>query len=103
METSNLDGEKNLKPRNIPKELSNTTESNITMESGITWEGKLECKAPNPYFHLFNGTLYLNDNTTILLNAKNLLLRGAVLQNTEWIIGIVVYTGLDTKTMKNSE
>ena len=53
----------------------------------------MECKAPSPYFHLFNGTLYLNDSDTVLLTIKNLLLRGAVLQNTEWVIGLVIYTG----------
>ena len=38
-----------------------------------------------------------------MLNIKQLLLRGSSLVNTKWIIGIVVYTGLDTKIMKNAE
>lgn len=29
------------------------------------------------------------------------MLRGAVLANTDWVIGIVVYAGHDTKLMKN--
>lgn len=40
---------------------------------------------------------------TLLLNAKSMLLRGAFLRNTEWVFGVVVYTGLDTKIMKNAE
>lgn len=36
------------------------------------------------------------------LQEKNLLLRGSILRNTEWIVGIVVYTGHDTKIMMNS-
>ena len=43
------------------------------------------------------------DSTNYMLNIKQLLLRGSSLVNTKWIIGIVVYTGLDTKIMKNAE
>lgn len=40
---------------------------------------------------------------TVSLNAKNLVLRGARLKNCKWIYGLVVYTGQDTKIMKNSD
>lgn len=36
------------------------------------------------------------------LTHKNLLLRGSVLKNTEFVIGIVVYTGHNTKIMMNT-
>jgi len=39
----------------------------------------------------------------VSLNAKNLVLRGARLKNCKWIYGLVVYTGQDTKIMKNSD
>jgi len=38
-----------------------------------------------------------------LISAKQLLLRGAYLRNTEWIVGVTVYSGLDTKIMRNAE
>lgn len=36
------------------------------------------------------------------LNINNLLLRGCILRNTEWALGLVVYTGKDTKVILNS-
>ena len=33
---------------------------------------------------------------------KNLLLRGCVLRNTDFVIGLVVYAGNETKTMLNN-
>ena len=39
----------------------------------------------------------------IPLDAKQLLLKGAKLKNTSWIIGIVVYTGHNCKIMKNAK
>ena len=35
------------------------------------------------------------------MNHKNLLLRATKLKNTEWVIGMVVYTGKNTKIMQN--
>jgi magnesium-transporting ATPase (P-type) len=32
----------------------------------------------------------------------NVLLRGSSLRNTQWVLGIAVYTGHDTKVMMNS-
>lgn len=37
------------------------------------------------------------------LTEKNLLLRGSVLRATEWAVGVVVYSGKDTKLSLNSK
>ena len=34
-------------------------------------------------------------------NIKNIILRGSVMWNTEYAIGIIVYSGMQTKIMKN--
>ena len=38
----------------------------------------------------------------INLDYEKFLLRGCTLKNTDWIIGMVVYTGHDTKILKNT-
>jgi len=38
-----------------------------------------------------------------MVNATNFAMRGAYLKNTNWITGVVVYTGYDTKLMRNEE
>lgn len=39
----------------------------------------------------------------LALNLDHLLLRGCGLRNTKYVLGIVVYTGHETKIMKNSK
>jgi len=36
------------------------------------------------------------------LDVDNILLRGSSLKNTEYIYGVVIFTGHDTKVMRNS-
>ena len=36
------------------------------------------------------------------INKKNMILRGCKLKNTDWVIGMVIYTGDDTAIMMNS-
>ncbi|CAD8146015.1 unnamed protein product [Paramecium octaurelia] len=92
IETSSLDGEKNLKPKQAIKETQT-----IECRSGV-----IECINPNPLLYTFDGTLYL-DSKKIQITHKNFLLRGSKLKNVKQAIGVVVYTGIDTKVMRNSE
>jgi magnesium-transporting ATPase (P-type) len=42
------------------------------------------------------------DRRPVPLGPDRILLRGAMLRNTSWIFGLVIYTGHETKLMKNS-
>eukprot|EP01035_Chromulina_nebulosa_P018205 gene18205-23867_t len=70
---------------------------------------KIDAEPPNESIYNFNGRLlFFNSNSNnvdeiIPLSEKNLLLRGSVLRATEWCVGIVAYTGRDTKLSQNSK
>lgn len=49
----------------------------------------------------FNGVLDLDD-VIVSVSAEQFLLRGSSLKNTDWVLGLVVYTGHETKIMLNS-
>lgn len=44
----------------------------------------------------------MNDNSIIPIDIDQILLRGSSLKNTEYVYGIAIYTGHDTKVMMNS-
>ena len=60
------------------------------------------CELPNNRLYNFDGRVETPWDSDIPLTADNILLRGATLRNTEAVIGAVVFTGPDTKLMKNS-
>lgn len=39
---------------------------------------------------------------SVSLGPDQVLLRGAMLRNTRWVFGVVIYTGHDTKLMQNN-
>ncbi len=72
----------------------------------IILQGIIQCDLPNPSLYMLNGKANMRLNgigNEFPLDAKNLLLKGAKLRNTEWIIGIVIYTGHNCKLMKNAK
>ncbi|KAJ8773740.1 hypothetical protein K2173_006390 [Erythroxylum novogranatense] len=97
VETSNLDGETNLK---IRKALEKTRDY-LTPEKAVEFKGEVQCEQPNNSLYTFTGNLII-DKQTLPLSPNQLLLRGCSLRNTEYIVGVVVFTGHETKVMMNS-
>ena len=107
IETKNIDGETNLKN----KQSNSKFKKEIKTEEDLS-KLKYICitKPPNEYIYKFNATLYKTDNNGkiedlknfILMDNKSFLLRGCTLRQTEYIIGVAIYVGENTKTMINA-
>lgn len=102
LETKNLDGETNLKPRKSVKATS-TIMSEEDIERSSFY---LDSEPPHQNLYLYHGVLRYKDPTTgeqkqEPVSINELLLRGCAIRNTNWIIGLVVFTGADTKIMLN--
>lgn len=97
VETANLDGETNLKV----KQAAPATAKHTSAASVGALRGKLECETPNNHLYTFDGTLTL-DGRRVPVGPEQMLLRGAQLRNAPWVFGLVVYTGHDTKLMRNT-
>ena len=112
IETGTLDGEKTLKQKEAPKETREKFKENNEKIQKFEIFGEVIADMPNPALYQLNGRMELSykisseKNTEIYkipLDAKQLLLKGAKLKNTKWIIGIVIYTGHNCKLMKNAK
>ena len=63
--------------------------------------GNIETELPNNSLYTFKATLRFNKKE-LAVGPNQLLLRGAQLRNTKWVYGLVVFTGHESKLMKNS-
>jgi phospholipid-transporting ATPase len=98
IETANLDGETNLKIRKAVGGIYKI----FTMANPDVLSGQITCEAPNNRLYNFDGVYEKMGKLKVSLSVDNVLLRGANLRNTKEAVGIVVFTGPETKLMKNS-
>ena len=114
VETKNLDGETNLKTKQVAKEL--IVPFNHEASFGQI-SGTLNIEGPNNRIYKFDGNFDLQgthfENSGSLMMSvssvkstadyvnpitnKSVALRGMSLKNTEYVTGVVVYTGHDSK------
>ncbi|XP_058750352.1 probable phospholipid-transporting ATPase 4 isoform X1 [Vicia villosa] len=97
VETMNLDGETNLK-------VKRSLESTLALDTDATFKdfsGTIRCEDPNPNLYTFVGNLEY-ERQVYPLDPSQILLRDSKLRNTEYIYGVVIFTGHDSKVMQNS-
>ncbi|XP_004467267.2 phospholipid-transporting ATPase VB isoform X2 [Dasypus novemcinctus] len=98
LETANLDGETNLKQRRVVKGFSKQ-ETQFDPEG---FHNTIVCEKPNNNLNKFKGYMEHPDQTRTGFGSESLLLRGCTIRNTEVAVGIVIYTGHETKAMLNN-
>lgn len=109
VETKNLDGETNLKVRkalHAGRELKHARDCEKA-------EFVIESEDPHPNLYQYSAIAKWKQRApgtkdadvierTEPIGIGNLLLRGCSLKNTEWVLGVVVFAGRETKIMLNS-
>ncbi|CAI5727137.1 unnamed protein product [Hyaloperonospora brassicae] len=99
VETKSLDGETNLKLR---QGLEATYTVLLSDAAVGELKGTVVCEKPNNSIHRFSGSLTLETGKKEVITTNAIVLRGSTLRNTEYIYGLVVNTGSDTKIMMAS-
>ena len=104
MQTSNLDGENAIKPRETfiftDKNIKNKADSIKEIFDYTNDHFFIEVLPPNKDLYNIEGTVFYENNKKFF-NIKNILLRGARLKNVDYVYGIVLYSGHDSKLMQN--
>ncbi|XP_037988753.1 probable phospholipid-transporting ATPase VA [Motacilla alba alba] len=98
IETANLDGETNLKQRQVVRRF-------LELDSEfdpLKFTSVIECEKPNNDLSRFRGYIIHKSGKKDGLFKENLLLRGCTIRNTEEVAGIVIYAGHETKALLNN-
>ncbi|KAI6206385.1 Phospholipid-transporting ATPase [Aphelenchoides besseyi] len=88
VETSNLDGENNLKQKVV----------NDTFDPSNLYI-RVMCNPPDNRLNHISGNLIYETGETDKVSKENVILRGCQIRNTAFAEGIVIYTGKETKLM----
>lgn len=99
VETKNLDGETNLKSRNAVQALTHIRSAGDCASAHNSF--RIDCDRPDVNMYRLNAAVRVGSDM-YPVDMQNVLLRGTVLRNTKWVIGVVIYTGEDTRIVMNS-
>lgn len=98
VETMALDGETNLKSKFAHPELSKQATKVVSLKN---IHSLVTVEDPNPDLYNFEGHFSMNGQD-YALGSDNIIYRGSILRNTRSILGLVVFTGEETKIRMNN-
>ncbi|KAG6494794.1 probable phospholipid-transporting ATPase 4 [Zingiber officinale] len=97
VETMNLDGETNLK---VKRSLEVTLALDDD-EAFRDFTATIRCEDPNPNLYTFVGN-FDYERQIFALEPNHILLRDSKLRNTNYVYGVVIFAGHDSKVMQNA-
>jgi phospholipid-translocating ATPase len=100
IETKNLDGETNLKSRTAAPALTHLRSAQACADKDNAFH--VDCDRPDTNLYKLNAAVVRPGDPKTPVDISMMVLRGTVLRNTRWAIGLVLYTGEDTKIVMNS-
>ncbi|KAI4303737.1 hypothetical protein MLD38_039334 [Melastoma candidum] len=98
VETMNLDGETNLKMKQA-LDVTSKLQEDLDFND---FKAVIRCEDPNANLYSFVGSLEFENEQHHPLGPQQLLLRDSKLRNTDYIYGVVIFAGQDTKVVQNS-
>lgn len=114
IDTVQLDGETNMKskesveathraltaylPVGAQQKLVDIPSDHVTLLQSV----RVECEQPNAHLEAFTGKVTCLEDAVEAVHNKQVVYRGCTLRNTKWLYALVVFTGMETKLMKNS-
>jgi magnesium-transporting ATPase (P-type) len=110
VETSNLDGETNLKIKYAYSGTASAVKKAAASGSAdllsalapfLSGDALVGLEPANPRLYTFDAYFQRADGRRDPLDASNLLLRGSTLRKTDWALGLAVNVGRDTKIVQN--
>lgn len=99
VETKNLDGETSLKSRTAVSGLTAMRSAADSCNKDNAFSVDLDRPDSN-MFRLNSTVNILRTGQSHAADISNTVLRGTVLRNTDWVIGVVLFTGEDTKIVQ---
>lgn len=99
VETKNLDGETDLKFKKVHTKIHRMFKKNYFYQKEVIFE----CQRANPFFFNSFGVIKGINTKMFKISYDSIMLRNCFLRNTNYCIGLVAYTGHDTKVMQNQE
>jgi len=106
VETKSLDGETALKGRSVASVFTRSCGGTLNEQTQVItssiMRGKVTCEQPNAGTNKFTGRVNVEGQQPCALSISNVLLRGSSVRNTEYVIGMVLNTGVETKVMQGA-